>query len=178
MSVFSKAISFSNNLKENENINLYFDKKIQHKRIFLEFAESEYSLKKNIENKTREIGKKYQEKIYPGKVTIQVIEPKKQTEYLTINLGGSANADLILPVFQFGIIDEISVSNENKLKLIIEVNENIENSLLLKEARKIARSFPLTLKKVNVTFKNNSKKCILSFVEDASGEQYKFNQCL
>ena len=178
MSAFSNAISFSNRLKENENINLYFDKKIQHKRIFLEFPQSEYSSKKNIENKTKEIGNKYQEIVYPGKVTIQVIEPINQSEYLTINLSGSPNADLNLPVFNFGILDEINVSKENELKLIIVVNENIENAILLKEARQIAGSFPLTLKKVNITFKNKSQKCILSFLEDASGEHCKFNFCL
>jgi SH3 domain-containing protein len=178
MSTFSKAIAFSENLKENEKINLYFDKKIQHKRIFLEFPQSEYSSKKNIENKTKEIGKKYQDTVYPGKVTIQVIEPKNQIEYLTINLPGASNADLILPVIKFGILEEFKVAIRNELKLVVLVNENIENALLLKEARKIAGSFPLTLKKVNITFKNKSKKCILSFVEDAFGEHYKFNFCL
>ena len=178
MSAFSNAISFSNRLKENENINLYFDKKIQHKRIFLEFPQSEYSSKKNIENKTKEIGNKYQEIVYPGKVTIQVIEPINQSEYLTINLSGSPNADLNLPVFNFGILDEINVSKENELKLIVEVNEKIDNAKMLKEARKITGSFPLTFNKVNVTFKNKMNNCLLSFIEDSSGETYKFNQCL
>ncbi len=178
LSVYRKAVSFSDSLADNFDIRLYFDKKIQHKRIFLEFPQSEYSSKNNIENKTKELGKKYQETVYSGKVTIQVIEPKKQSEYLTINLAGAPNAVLKLPVIRFGILDEIIVINKNELKLIVSINEHIENALLLKEARKIAGSFPLTLKKVNITFKNKSQKCILSFVEDASGEHYKFNFCL
>jgi len=178
MSAFGKAIDFSNSLKENDNINLFFDKKILHKRIFLEFPKSDYSSKKNIENKAREIGTKYQESVYPGKITIQVIEPQNQSEYLTINLSGSTNADLTLPVFNYGILDDFQVQKKNEIKLIIEVNEVIENNKLLKEARKIASNFPLTLKKVNITFKNKSQKCILSFIENASGEHYKFNPCL
>ena len=178
MSAFSKVIAFSEKLKERENINLFFDKKIQHKTIFLEFPSSAYSSKKNIENKVREIGKKYQAEVYPGKIKIQVIEPQNQSEYLTLNLSGSPNADLILPVFIYGILDNFQVQNKNELEIIIEVNEVIENNKLLKEARKIAGNFPLTLKKVNITFKNRSEKCILSFIEDASGEHYKFDQCL
>jgi len=178
MSAFGKAIAFSEDLKDSEKINLFFDKKIQHKRIFLEFPKSEYSSKINIENKAKEIGKKYQESVYPGNITIQIIEPQNQSEYLTINLSGSPNADLKLPVLKYGILDEFNVINKNELKLVIEVNEVIENNRLLKEARKIAGNFPLTLKRVNITFKNMSQKCILSFIEDASGEHYKFNQCL
>lgn len=178
MSAFRKAITFSNNLKETENITLYFDKEIQHKRIFLEYPEDEYSSRKNIENKTNEIGKNYQEKVYPGQVTIKVIEPGEQSEFLTIDLSGSPNADVNLPVFNFGILEEIDIKNLNELKLVISVNENIPNADMLKEARRIAGSFPLTFKKVNVTFKNKSQECILSFVEDATGENYKFNQCL
>ena len=178
MSVFSKAISFSHDLKEKEYITLFFDKKIQHKRILLEFPKSEYTSKSIVEKKARKIGDKYQKSVYAGNVTIQVIEPENQSEYLTINLPGSPNADINLPVFTFGILEEVNVLNQDELKLVITVNENINNTDMLKEARKIAGSFPLTLKKVNVTLKNNSQKCILSFIEDAAGETYKFNQCL
>jgi hypothetical protein len=178
MSVFSKAITFSNNLKENENINLYFDKKIQHKRIFLEYPANKYSSKSIIEKETKKLGKKYQEKVYPGKVTIQVIEPEKQTEYLTISLPGSPIADINLPVFNFGILDEINIVNHNELILAITVKENIENARMLKEARKISGNFPLTFKSVNVNFIDVKKNCLLSYIEDASGENYKFNHCL
>jgi hypothetical protein len=178
MSVFNKAIAFSHELKEKENTTLFFDKKIQHKRIFLEFSPNEYSSKINIEKKAREIGNKYQKVVYQGNVTIQIIEPENQSEYLTINLPGSPNADISLPVFEFGILEEVNLQNQDELKLVIAVNENINNTEMLKEARKIAASFPLTLKKVNVTFINKSQDCLLSFIEDAAGETYKFNQCL
>lgn len=178
MSVFSKAISFSNNLKENENIILYFDKKIQHKRIFLEFPKNDYSSKKSIEVKTKDIGKRYQELIYSGKVSIHVIEPDNQSEYLTIILPGSANADINLPVFKFGILEEVNLQNQDELKLVIAVNENIKNTDMLKEARKIAGRFPLSFSQVYIAFKNQLNQCILSYKENSSGENYKFNQCL
>ena len=178
MSAFGKAIALSDKLKESEDIKIFFDKKIQHKRIFLEFPASEYTSKKYIENRAREIGKTYQEQVYPGKITIQVIEPQKQSEYLTIDLPGSPNADLTLPVINYGILDDFQIQNNNELKLIVKVNELIQKEKLLNEARKIAGNFPLTLKKVHIAFKDRTKKCILSFVEDASGELYKFDQCL
>jgi len=178
MSSFSKAIAFSNNLKEDKRINLFFDKKIQHKRIFLEFPKENYSSKKYIENKAREIGKEYQDTVYPGKITIQVIEPEKQSEYLTINLIGTPNADLVLPIIKYGILDDVVVEKNTKLKIIISINKIIENASLLDEARKIAGSFPISFASVIINFIDKKDKCILSFLEDASGEDYKFNQCL
>jgi len=178
MSAFSKAIDFSNNLKENEKINLYFDKKIQHKRIFLEFPENEYSSKENIEKIAREIGNRYQQTVYPGKVTIQVIELQNQSEYLTIELAGERNADLDLPVIKYGILEKVSIEENSKLKISILIKETVKQEDLVTEARKIAGSFPLTFECVNINFVDLKNNCVLSFKEDASGENYNFNQCL
>ena len=178
MSVFPKAVDFSNKLKDAENITLYFDKELQHKRIFLEFPQSDYKSKKDIETTAKKIGNDYQDQVYPGNVTLIVINPGDQSEYLNITLPAAEITDLDLPVLKYGILSQFKNSNNNELDLQITVREDIEKNSLLEEARKIVRSFPLILNKVKVIFKNKSEKCILTFIEDTAGELYKYNQCL
>ena len=71
---------------------------------------------------------RYQQSVYSGKITIQVIDPNTQSEYLKINLKGSPNADLVLPVIKYGILEDVSVEKDINLKLTVILKNNIEGS--------------------------------------------------
>ena len=91
LSAFSAAVAFIENLKEYENTEVYFDKKLYHKRIYIAFPQEYYSSRQKIEKETRELVNKYQQQVYRGQVTARVLKPGTEEEYLTLK----ENLDLI-----------------------------------------------------------------------------------
>ncbi len=49
LSAFTRAISFVDSLKENEEIEVFFDKKLYHKRIYISFPAAFYTSKSKVE---------------------------------------------------------------------------------------------------------------------------------
>jgi hypothetical protein len=178
LSAFRKAVSFSDSLTDNFGIKLYFDKNLQHKRIYLEFPQQFYSSEKNIREKTTEIIKKYQKDIYHGKIAVRILKPASQDDYLTLNFEGQPNPEIKLPVIPFGILKNIRIEGYTQIKIEIIVKDKIQNNQFLNAARDMSGSFPLSFTHVQINFISNNSDCLFSFLEDSAGETYKFNQCL
>ncbi len=178
LSVFSKAVSFSDSLSDNFDIRIYFDKKLQHKSIFIEYPKQDYSSEKQIRQKTTDLLKKYQNEIYHGKITARVLKPESQDIYLTLNFKGKQNPDIKLPVIPFGILQDVKILGYTQITIEILVKENDKSEQFLKAARNMSTGFPLSFTRVQINFVSTNSECLFSFVEDSAGELYKFNQCL
>ena len=177
VSVFAKAVSFVDSLLSSDDTELFFDKKLLHRRIYLAYPANMYTSKSIIENKTKKLVKEYQEKVYRGDVTARVLEPGTQDEYLTMNIRGFKNPDIMLPILPFGILTDVNISDPENIKLTISTPDEISDKQLLTTARNIVSIYPITYSKVELLFVSADKQCRLWLLEDKSGEDYKVNHC-
>ena len=90
--------------------------------------------------KTKKLVQEYQEKVYRGDVTARVLKPGTQDEYLTMNIRGFKNPDIMLPVLPFGILTDVNVSDPENIKLTISTPDEISDKQLLTTARNIVFS--------------------------------------
>jgi hypothetical protein len=181
LSTYPSAVRFIEEMKEKEQIELYFDKNLYHKRIYISFPSEVYTSKTNVEKKTRELVKLYQEDVYRGHVTARVLRAGSDEEYITLEIKGSVNADPLLPVIPFGRIEKVERNNPSKIKLSYSTPVDISDEKLISTARQLSSKFPISYQLVEITFKNapysTEKQCRLWFMEDKNGEDYKLNQC-
>jgi len=177
VSVFAKAVSFVDSLLSSDGTELFFDKKLLHRRIYLAYPATMYTSKSNIEEKTKKLVEEYQKKVYRGDVTARVLKTGTQNEYLTMNIRGFKNPDIMLPVLPFGILTDVNIRNPENIKLTISTPDEISDKQLLTTARNIVSIYPITYSKVEILFVSADKKCRLWLFEDESGEDYKANHC-
>jgi hypothetical protein len=181
LSAFRQAVSFAQDLKEKDKTELFFDKELYHKRIYITYASSAYISSKEIEIKTKELVKEYQEKVYRGEITVRVLKPGTEEEYLTQVYKGDKNADPVLPIIPFGFIQSVDRNDPLTITLSYSIPAEISNQVLLETARHISSTFPLSYQRVEIRFTDldspKDKICRLWFREDQSGEEYAFNQC-
>ena len=181
LSAFRQAVSFADSLKEKDKTELFLDKKLYHKRIYITYASAAYNSPKEIEIKTKELVKEYQEKVYRGEITVRVLKPGTDEEYLTQMYEGDKNADPVLPVIPFGFIQSVDREDPSTIALSYSIPAEISNQELLETARHISSTFPLSYQRVEISFTDlhspKDKICRLWFREDQRGEEYTFNQC-
>lgn len=180
LSVFLKAVVFIEKIAKVNDTELFFDKKLQHKRIYFSYSQSFYTNKTVVEQKTRKLVREYQNKVYRGNVTARVLQPDSDKEYLTINVNGSPNPEIDLPILPFGRVEKVTSENPKELSLTISIPKNINNNRLITTARNISSIYPISFENVEIQFidyDQNERECRLWFQEGAQGEQYKFNHC-
>jgi hypothetical protein len=181
LSAFRSAVTFIEELKTKENIELYFDKKLYHKRIYISYPSETYSSRQTIEEKTRDIIKNYQQHVYRGPVTARILKPGTDEEYMTLEFEGAINADPILPIIPFGRIEHIDREDPRRIKLIYSVPAEISNDQLIETARQLVPKFPISYQRIEITFKDSpyspKKPCRLWYVEDKNGEDYRIDKC-
>jgi hypothetical protein len=181
LSAFRRAVSFAQDLKEKDKTELFFDKKLFHKRIYITYPSKAYNSSKEIEIKTNELLEEYQEKVYRGEITVRILKPGTDKEYLTKVYKGDKNADPVLPKIPFGFIQTVDRNDPLTITLSYSIPAEISNQELLETARHIASTFPLSYQCVEINFtdphSSNNKNCRLWFREDQSGEEFAFNKC-
>ena len=181
LSAFNAAVTFIEDLKENQDIEVYFDKKLYHKRIYVSYPSDIYSSRQEVESKTRELVKEYQNMVYRGHVTARVLKPGTDEEYLTLDINGAINAEPILPIIPFGKIETVNRDTPSGIQLVYSIPDDISDQQLLSTARQLVPKFPISYQHVEITFKNSPYSvggpCRLWYIEDKNGEDYKLNQC-
>ena len=177
ISIFRKAVEFADRLKENRDIDLYFDQKLQQARVYLSFPASAYTSADAVEQTAREIITGYQNQVYRGDVDVHVLKPGNEDEYLSFEQKGQPNPDPVIPVIPYGRLVTVDDSDPNTIGLTVVLNEDVDQDRLLKAARKMVETYPISYRKVTITFLTPDQNCRLWFVEDSQGEMYKFDKC-
>ena len=177
ISVFRKAVEFADRLKESSDTDLYFDKKLQHARVYLSFPASVYTSTRSVEQKAREIITEYQEQVYRGDVDVHVLKTGNEEEYLSFEQKGQPNPDPLIPVIPYGRLVKVDDSDPKVIGLTVSLQENVDQDRLLKAARSMVESYPISYRKVTITFLTPDQSCRLWFTEDSQGEMYKFDRC-
>jgi len=175
-SAFLRAGDFIEDLRK-EGTELFFDKDEHHKRIALRYPAPLYRSKQSILKKTATVISEYQKIVYAGNVTAVVLNADGQGEYLRKDFKGKVNADPVIPVIPYGRLQSIEQPERSRLRMDIMLSDPVSKNKLLSAARRMAGTFPISYKKIEIVFRTDAKNCALWFSEDAGGEQYRFDKC-
>jgi hypothetical protein len=173
--IFPRAVHFIDSLKEKHNIDIFFDKEDHHRKIYISYPDAFFVAENIIAQTTNQLVKSYQESVYAGKVTAVILKPNSKDIYNTAEFTGLTNADLLLPVIPFGFLDAVIWDIPDKVMLVILIPENVTDSQFLPAARQMASVYPLHYNHVEFRFVAGNGNCRFWFQEDASGEQYQYN---
>ncbi len=172
------AAAFNDSIMNHFEAKLYIDKNHPYQVIYLETNEQNVSKAKKL---ARIVGKAYQKKVYPGKLTVNLIRPHQKKYFAQITLKARGLARIPIPIIEYGYLQKIKVKGHT-VRLVVRVPNKLGSKALLKLARKIssAYSYPFTKSEIIVRLFNSqqgSKHCLLYYVEDAYGEDYAFGRC-
>ncbi len=171
------ASAFNDSIMSRFKGSLYIDKNKPYQIIYLELNEPNHKRAKKLAS---QIGKLYQEKVYPGKLTVNLIKPGASKYYDQIVLPALGIADIPLPVLDFGYLEKLK-SHNSEVALYVVVPDSVDNQRLLKLARKIASKYSYPFTKSEVIMRSVSSdgnvRCRLYYVEDGYGENFVFNRC-
>jgi len=176
-SIFRKAVDFVDRLKTEQNIDLFFDKNLQHARVYLSMPAEKYTTVNEVENFARKIITEYQEQVYRGEVTVRVLQPGSDEEYITFEQKGQPNPAALIPVIPFGYLETVDDSDPEIISISVALEDDINNNRLLEAARSMVKTYPISYQKVIIKFVSADNTCRLWFVEDAGGELYEFDRC-
>jgi len=181
-SAFKRAVSFVDSLREKNRTEIFFDKKLYHKRIYIRFPAAMYQSKTRIEQETKTILNSYHQEVYRGDVSARVLNPGSEKIFMTMDTAGEVNADPLLPVIPFGLLKQAHRHYAQGITLTYSVPDTISDQQLLRTARMLSASYPLSYKRIEISFIDSHAKsednCRLWFVEDARGEEFKWDKCL
>ncbi len=177
VSIFRKAVIFADKLKEEQDIDLLFDKKLQHARVYLSLPPGMYTSADIVETRAREIITAYQRQVYRGDVAVRVLKPGSDKEYITFDQNGKPNPETPIPVIPFGRLETVNDLNPDEIELAVLVKSEIDNERLLNAARNMVKTYPISYRKVTIKFISSEDKCRLWFTEDPQGELYEFDKC-
>ena len=176
LSIYPKAVTFADSIKNAENVDLYFDKRLHHRRIYLTFPPSFYSDRNRVVRAAERISTSYQKTVFPGDISVILLKPGTEEIYHTFELGGLVNSDVLLPVAPFGRIIDAHF-NSTTVELTYRVEEEIDEKTYIKSARDMAGAYPISYREIILKFLNKEKKCSFWYKEDSGGEIFKFGSC-
>ncbi len=153
---------------------LFIDKNKPYKVIYLKFKKQN-PVKMDL--LVKRIARAYQQKVYPGAITVHVIKDNSDKFIKTYTFKAQGIAHVPLPVLPMGILEKVSLQGKS-LKLQIIVPPNATKKALLRLARKVSARYEYPFEKVEIVLKEmTTHKCRLYFMEDGYGEDFAFDRC-
>lgn len=172
------AAAFNDSIMNHFDAKLYIDKNHPYQVIYLETTEPSIAKAKKM---ARIVGKAFQKKVYPGKITVNLIRPNQKKYFAQVILKPIGLARIPVPVIEHGYLQKIKIKGK-RVFLVVRVPENLSKKALLKLARKISSAYGVPFTKSEIVLRpigqgEQVKKCLLYYVEDEYGEDYAFNRC-
>ncbi len=193
LSMTRMASVFVDTMLQDFNAEMYFDKKDLYKTLYLTLPEPAYKSKTEVSSLAKKIGRLYQEKVYPGKIEIRVLNPQSQELFLRLNLTAIGIANVPVPFLLTGRLLKLQEKNKT-VTLVVAVSDSINNKMLLKTARNISAQYDYPFRKTDIYFVSAAQAglsfakdmsiepkdksiCRLYYFEDKNGEDYYFDFC-
>lgn len=176
LSIYPKAVDFADSIKTSDNVDLFFDKRLQHRRIYLTFPTGLYTNRDYLITESKKIGADYQKKVYSGDISVVLLQPGSEEIFNSFDLNGLVNSEAILPVIPFGKIIDAQLAGK-KAKLTYIVEEQIPGDKFITTARKMAGTYPISYSEIVLAFLDENKNCRFWYKEDGNGEIFKFDSC-
>ncbi len=193
LSLTRMASAFTDSILPAFDAKMFFDKTDLYKTIYLTLRPNLYSSQKDARQEARKIGQAYQQKVYHGALEIRVMRPQTEELFLRLRLPAIGLAKVPLPILKYGVL--ISLREKNKtVSIYTAVPDSISDKQLLRAARKISARYDYPFTKAEIYMVSDSPagieyllhfdkrpsdktRCRLYYLEDADGEDYRFNFC-
>jgi len=176
LSIYPKAVAFSDSIKSADNVDIFFDKRLHHRRIYLTFPPDQYASRNDIVQVSAQISAAYQTTVYSGDFSVVVLISGSQDVYYPFEQSGLVNSDIFLPVAPFGKIIDAQFGPD-KVALTYTVDEKITPDTYIDAARKMVGIYPISYREIQLTFLDENKKCRFWYKEDDSGEIFRTDSC-
>jgi hypothetical protein len=193
LSLTRMASAFADSVMPAFKAELYFDKTELYKVIYLTLDKSYYDTQKKAKDYANKIAEAYQHKVYAGKVEVRVMHHDKEELYFKFYKPAIGLARVPVPVFKHGVLYSLNEINK-EVSIKIAVPDSIPGKELLRSARNISAAYDYPFKKAEIYMVTDSPAgmsylknpslapaevniCKLYYLEDADGEDYKYNFC-
>ncbi len=174
LSKTAMAAAFNDSIMPNFSAQLFIDKNKPYKVIYLKFDKLNPS---QIDLYVKRIVNAYQQKVYPGPVTVHVIKDNSDEFIKSYTFKGAAIAEIALPILPYGVLQKFELQDK-AVKLYILVGEQKTKNKLLSLAKQASKKYSYPIEKAEIILRAwPSKKCLLYYVEDGYGEDYYFDRC-
>jgi len=188
------ASAFNDTIIPRFNAEMFLDKNATYKVVYLTLPDTYYASKASARKQARTIGRAYQRYVYPGAVEIRILKPGSRELFARLKLSAKGYAGNKLPLLPFGRIIKWEQKNYS-IRIWVAVPAHLGHKKLLKTARKISATYDLPVTKTEIYFVLDApdvvhtvrtqetkltrpEACILYYLEDKDGEDYRFNFCL
>ncbi len=174
LSKTAMARALNDSIIPNFSAQLYIDKNHPYQVIYLKFNNIEPA---SMDSYVKKIVRLYQQKVYPGPVTVHIIKNNSDGFIKDYHFKGIGLAKIELPVLPVGILKTFKI-NKNSVKLQIVIPKKISKKELLSLARSASQKYGYPITKAEIIVRSAlSQKCLLYYLEDAYGEDYYFDRC-
>ncbi len=187
------AAAFADSVLPAFDAKLFFDKTDLYKTVYLTLPAAFYQSESKARKQAQKIGKAYQKKVYPGTVKIRILKPESQELFTRLTLPAIGIARVPVPVVDFGFLYKLEEKNK-AVKLYVAVPKSVSKKNLLKSARRISATYDYPFIRAEIYMITNSPEglmylahfdkppkfrsvCRLYYIEDANGEDFKYNFC-
>lgn len=185
---------FSENTLKSHKTELFIDENNPYSVIYLVLPASYYEDKTSARSYAEEIGKRYQEEVYPGTVEIRIMEPDKKKLFTRRTLQAIGPVGLKAPFVRSGRLFSFERRNGNEIAIRLLVPAELTEDHFVKMAEEIASKYGDSISKIEIFFVENTvdglqyytqneytpqnpNTCRLYYIEDAQGMDYKSNFC-
>lgn len=187
------AAAFADSILPAFDAKLFFDKTDLYKTIYITLPASFYQSQTKARKQAEKIGRAYQEKVYRGAVEVRLLQPESQELFTRFTLPGIGIAHVPVPFVDFGFLYRLEEKNK-AVKVFVAVPQSVSNKALLKSARRISATYDYPFTKAEIYMVTRSPEglrylahvdtppkrrsvCRLYYLEDANGEDFKYNFC-
>jgi len=189
-----RASTFSDSILQEYNSTMYIDENRPYEVIYLVLPEDYYQSKGMARRYAQKIGEHYQNHVYPGEVEIRILEADGKELFTRAIMQKKESAGYRAPFLRFGRLHDISLNNVSELEMTVLIPPTVTDEILLAMAREISQGYDLSISKIEIYFVNENEAgmaflergtttgegdvpCRLYYLEDAAGEDFRFDYC-
>ena len=154
----------------------------------------QYSSKSKAEGYASNIGKFYQEEVYPGSSEIRILNQDQRKLFTKVNLSKKGATNLKAPILKKGRTYDFKIHNKNEIEIQVLIPSGLSDKTLLDMCDAISLSYGDDVRKIEIYFAENSLEgkmvfskegynptnknvCRFYYLEDSDGPDYKSNFC-
>ena len=151
-----KLTDFVENRIKGTGSEIFVDEKKPYAVVYMVLPKDQYSNKSKAESYARNIGKSYQEEVYPGSSEIRIFNQDKKKLFTKVNLSKKGAANLKTPILKKGRTYDFKIHNKNEIQIQILIPSRLSDKTLLDMCDDISLSYGDDVRKIEIYFAENS----------------------
>ena len=194
MSYSIRSENFADSTLQDSNVKMFIDEQNPYEIIYMILPDNYYTDKNRAENLVKQLGLKYQQKVYPGRVEIRILSRDKKSVFSKVILDKKGAVDLKAPFLLYGHLYSFNVFNGHSLDIKVLVPPGLPDDTMYDMSTDISSNYGNDIHKIEIFFiedtidgrnylSHSSYKpkekntCRFYYLEDSNGPDYKSNFC-